>query len=261
MDERKYILIDKARDRMLAFTQSKSHTYANFTQVRNFVLAAIENVFGEDSSEFDRVSEAFGKDYYCENTSDIGVANSARRMNVELAYAEVDSIKEIHQEIYDLNPELVRGAQRVMEGSRSKVFLVHGHDELVRESVASFLRKIGLEVIILQEEAAGGATIIEKIERYSDVGFAVVLFTPDDVGGRSGGATAPRPRQNVVFEAGYFFGLITRSRVVVLYDESIETISDLAGLNYIKLDGSSGWKLGLVRELRAANMEFDETRI
>jgi len=51
----------------------------------------------------------------------------------------------------------------------NKVFVVHGHDEGARESVARFLERLGLEAIILHEQATGGRTIVEKLEHYADV--------------------------------------------------------------------------------------------
>ncbi|MFP3335587.1 nucleotide-binding protein, partial [Pseudomonas sp. SIMBA_064] len=65
-----------------------------------------------------------------------------------------------------------------------KVFVVHGHDEAALQGLARFLEKLGLEAVILREQPDQGRTIIEKFEEFSDgVGFAVVLLTPDDVGG------------------------------------------------------------------------------
>jgi predicted nucleotide-binding protein len=63
------------------------------------------------------------------------------------------------------------------------VFIVHGRKEGPREAVARLVTKLGLDPIILHEQASGGRTIIEKIEHHSDVGFAVVLLTGDDLGG------------------------------------------------------------------------------
>ena len=87
-----------------------------------------------------------------------------------------------------------------------KVFIVHGHDDGARETVARFLERIGLEAIILHEQANQGRTIIEKVVANSDVGFAVVLLTPDDEGCEKGGNPEPRARQNVLLELGYFIG-------------------------------------------------------
>lgn len=63
-----------------------------------------------------------------------------------------------------------------------KVFVVHGHDNEAKETVARFLAKLDLDPIILHEKESEGRTVIEKFEHHSDVGYAVVLVTPDDVG-------------------------------------------------------------------------------
>ena len=65
----------------------------------------------------------------------------------------------------------------------NSVFLVHGHDDAARESVARFVEQLGLRAIILHEQPNRGRTIIEKLEAHRLVGFALVLLTPDDVGG------------------------------------------------------------------------------
>jgi hypothetical protein len=69
-----------------------------------------------------------------------------------------------------------------IEPDSRKVFIVHGHDREARETVARFIQKLGLQPIILDEQPSQGKTIIEKFETHSDVHFAVVLMTPDDLG-------------------------------------------------------------------------------
>jgi predicted nucleotide-binding protein len=139
--------------------------------------------------------------------------------------------------------------------------VVHGHDEGAREAVARFLERIGFEAIILHEQANQGRTVIEKIEAHGDVGFAVVLLTPDDIGSAKGGAIAPRARQNVLLELGYFIGRLTRSRVCALKRGEVEIPSDFGGVVYETFDTTNGWKLALARELKAAGFEIDFNRI
>ena len=146
---------------------------------------------------------------------------------------------------------------------RSKVFVVHGHDDVARLAVARFLEQIGLEAIILSEQPDQGRTIIEKFEECAaDVGFAVVLLTPDDLGGV---ATAPvtgsRARQNVIFELGYFAGKLGRGRACLMRKGVVEIPSDLHGVIYTDMDVADGWKLKLVKELKAAKLEFDANRM
>ena len=96
-----------------------------------------------------------------------------------------------------------------------KVFIVHGHDNEPKLEMARLLEKLDFEAIILHEQINKNRTIIEKIEANSDVGFAVVLLTPDDHGGMSGKDSSPRARQNVILELGYFIGRLGRERVAV----------------------------------------------
>lgn len=140
----------------------------------------------------------------------------------------------------------------------SRVFVVHGRDEAILQQVARFLEALDLTPIVLFEQPAKGRTVIEKLERESDVAFAIVLLTPDDVGSLAGGGQLhPRARQNVVLELGFFLGKLGRSRVAVLYDESVELPSDYRGVEYIKLDAEGAWKLTLAREIKAAGFLVD----
>ncbi len=65
---------------------------------------------------------------------------------------------------------------------RNKGFVIHGHDEAARETIARFLEKLGPEPVVLHEQANKGHTIIEKFEDHADIAFTVALLTPDDVG-------------------------------------------------------------------------------
>lgn len=134
----------------------------------------------------------------------------------------------------------------------NKVFIVHGHNEIVKQSVARTLESIGLSPIILAEQPDKGRTVIEKFENEgNDVGFAVVLLTADDKGRKNKARTMQsRARQNVVFEMGYFMALLGRERVMLLLQEGVEEPSDLKGVVYTKLDKDGAWKYRLVKELR-----------
>jgi predicted nucleotide-binding protein len=153
-----------------------------------------------------------------------------------------------------------QGADAVSSDSRN-VFVVHGHDKAITESAARFLEKLDLHPIILHEQPNMGRTIIEKFEAHSDVGFAIVLLTPDDMGGlASGGELKPRARQNVILELGYFIGRLGRSRVCALYVEGVEVPSDIHGVLYVPYDNANGWRLKLASEIRAAGIAIDLNR-
>ena len=141
-----------------------------------------------------------------------------------------------------------------------KVFVVHGHNDAIRESCARFLERLDLQPIILHEQPNAGRTIIEKFQDYSDVGFAVVLLTSDDKGGAKNIdslALKPRARQNVIFELGFFLGRLGRSKVCALYEDGVELPSDYNGVLFTPIDAAGTWKFQLCREIRAAGIDVD----
>jgi predicted nucleotide-binding protein/predicted RNA-binding Zn-ribbon protein involved in translation (DUF1610 family) len=141
------------------------------------------------------------------------------------------------------------------------VFLVHGHDEEMKQAVARTLSKLDLNPIILHEQPNQGKTIIEKFEKNSDVQFAIVLLSPDDMSftkTTSPKDARPRPRQNVVLELGYFVGKLSRERVFALKrDGNLELPTDISGVAYTLYDGAGHWRFELVRELKAVGYTVD----
>ncbi len=138
---------------------------------------------------------------------------------------------------------------------KDRVFIVHGHDEVLREKIENFCRRIGLEPIILAENASCGMTIIEKIEHYSDVVFAIVIYSACDEGRQKGEKDFKnRARQNVVFEHGYMVAKLGRGKVVSLVDSDVEKPGDLDGIVYISLD--SDWQKNIMKELHAAGLNI-----
>lgn len=157
-------------------------------------------------------------------------------------------------------PESSAAASQIPSPESRKVFVVHGHDNEAKESTARFLEKLGLQPIILHEQPSSGRTVIEKFENYaSDIAFAVVLLTPDDVGTV---ATSPtnlkaRARQNVVMELGYFMGRLGRVRVCALHKGGVELPSDYQGVLYIEMDAAGAWKAKLAQEFVQAKLPIE----
>jgi predicted nucleotide-binding protein len=144
----------------------------------------------------------------------------------------------------------------------NQIFIVHGHDEAAKVSMARFISELGFKPIILHEQPNSGRTIIEKIEAYSNVGFGVVLYTPCDIGSKKGEAALnKRARQNVVFEHGFLIGKLGRPRVSAFVKEDIETPNDISGVVYTNLDSAGAWKVQLAKELQAAGYKVDMNKI
>lgn len=143
----------------------------------------------------------------------------------------------------------------MISNDTKNVFIVHGHADDLKYQISDLLRTIKLNPIILHKKTSSSRTIIEKIEKYGcEASAAVVLFTPDDFGNvKSEEEKNPRARQNVVFEAGYFMGLLGRDRVLlVVSDKSIELPGDLSGVVYSETSESD-----IAKELKAMGLDVD----
>ena len=148
----------------------------------------------------------------------------------------------------------------------NKIFIVHGHDEEMKQAVARTVENIDLKPIILHEQPNKGRTIIEKFEDYSDVNFAIVLLSPDDIAypkDKTPEDKEFRARQNVIFELGFFVGKLGREHVFILYREehNFEFPSDYSGICYTPYDSKGQWRFDLVGELKSCSYDVDVNKL
>ena len=146
----------------------------------------------------------------------------------------------------------------------NNIFVVHGHDEGMKNAMARALDQLELIPVILAEQPDEGKTVIEKFEKHADVGFAVILLSPDDLAYKKSENhkdAKPRARQNVILELGYFVGRLGRNKVMALIKGNIEQPSDIIGIVYTTFDDAEGWHKRLVRELRAAGYDVDANKL
>ena len=175
------------------------------------------------------------------------------------------------------------------------IFIVHGTDFTPVAELKTIIKESGLNPIVLREQPSKGMTLIEKLEKYSNVGFAFITLTPDDIGvgkmevrklfasvlgkenyamddffkwaedNSEAAATAikkmfemykDRARQNVVLEFGYFIGKLSREKICCLYKGNIELPSDMHGVCYVHFDNSINEVKGMIlKELTEAGYE------
>lgn len=220
--------------------------------------------YGQESEErigFSRVD--FGE-YHGQNDILSGIRYKSGLQEAKAIFKVY--LDELEQEDFDRAAERIKnvGGEIVkinnwVEKKYDKVFIVHGHDNALKQEVARIIEKQALEAVILSEQANGGKTIIEKIEENAEVGAAICLFTGDDYG-RAKDATSEnlRARQNVVFEAGYFMGKLGRGNVILIASPDIEIPSDLQGVVYTNKDM---WQTDVLRELKAIGYNVDFNKL
>ena len=161
----------------------------------------------------------------------------------------------------DIYGELIKVKSESNSPSISnKIFIVHGHDQGLKTDVERFVHEIGLVPVVLHRETDQGATIIEKFEKHSDVGYAFVLLTPDEISFTVDQENIQdnertkeyRARPNVIFEFGYFVGKLGRNKVCCLYKGETTLPSDLSGLIYKKVEDSiDSQAYSIIKELKA----------
>ena len=248
-------------------SESESATHAwskngKFTEWHQKVQSALRRSLGEDCQQLNSFkSVLYGPRIFSTGTPD-SVFHDSFKGGMKKARAIISSAI---QEYEDYEQPAGHNIDHTSADGNStisrKVFVVHGHDNEMKESVARFLERLDLEAVILHEQASGGDTIIEKFERNADVKYAVVLLSPDDVGAAKDKSNTPQPRarQNVVFELGYFVGKLGRSHVCPLVREPLERPSDIHGVVYIPFD-EGNWKIHLVKELKNLGFEVDANK-
>lgn len=171
-----------------------------------------------------------------------------------------DVTKELFQKGKDIMSNPV--AKTARDTDYTKVFIVHGQDELAKTEVARFIERLGFEPIILHEQASLGMTIIEKIEYYSNVSFGIVIYTPCDMGAKKGeDKLKPRARQNVIFEHGYLIGKLKRENVCALVKDDVEIPNDISGVVYIPMDQNKAWTMVIAKELKTAGYPVDMNKL
>ena len=255
--------LQRALDKIPELKQLRSHSL-QFEKWQRDTEVAISNTFRDKPKYLKDFSDIrFSPIVHFADASE-SYYQDAYESGLESAAAVLESmIDEIKEYWDDTDQPIPTSDTRVSSRKASnEVFVVHGKDDGAKETVARFLTKLGLEPVILHEQPNQCRTIIEKFEQYAQVGFAIVLLTPDDTGAARDqcGNSQLRARQNVIFELGFFIGKLGRDRTCALRKADVEIPSDYEGVLYITMDDQEAWKLQLVRELKAAGLDVDANR-
>ncbi len=230
--------------------------------LRRRAKMVIEQIFGDSSSYFRDLADIsfFPMEYPSDEPTYIQTWLSGKSHMSNLFNKMMEELTSIRKE------EEVGITIKSSTKLSNRVFIVHGQDEKMKEAVARMLEGIGLEGIILHKKANQGRTIIEEFVDYSDVSFAIVLLSPDDMAyekQQSPNEAKFRARQNVIFELGFLIGKLGREHVLAIYDElkDFEMPSDYAGVLYIPYDNAGNWRFQIVKELKACGYNVDANKL
>lgn len=151
-------------------------------------------------------------------------------------------------------------------GVPRRIIVVSGTDEVMKQTLTGALRKLGLAAVVMAEEPGQGKKIVERFADYKDVGFAVVLLSPDIYVYPKGEEATKRqrtPRQDVLLMFGFLLGKLGKERVLAFYRESPNFAFPLEfeGVKFTALDDRGSWRHTLIRELTALGYTVDAERL
>ncbi len=147
-----------------------------------------------------------------------------------------------------------------------RIIVVSGTDESMKQTITGALRKLGLTAIVMSEEPSQGKKIVNRFADYADVGFAVVLLSPDIYVYPKGEEATKRertPNQDVTLMFGFLLGKLGKDKVLAFYKESqnFKFPLEFEGVKFAPIDDRGSWKLALIRELTSCGYTVDTERL
>jgi predicted nucleotide-binding protein len=136
----------------------------------------------------------------------------------------------------------------------------------MKQTITGALRKLGLAPIVMSEEPGQGKKIVDRFVDYTDVGFALVLLSPDVYAYPKGEEATKReriPKQDVTLMFGFLLGKLGKDKVLAFYRESPNFAFpiEFEGVKFTALDDRDSWKLALIRELTNCGYTVDAERL
>ena len=151
--------------------------------------------------------------------------------------------------------------------ARTKIFVVHGHDQTSLEQLELVLRRLGLDPYILQNNDGQSKILIEALEKqiYEEAAFGIVLMTPDDYGyskNQTNEERTPRARQNVILEMGMIMASLGRDKTVILKKGNLELPSNVNGVIYLEFNEHvKEVAVKLANRMKGAGIDIQENLI
>lgn len=246
-------------DQMLADDIERCEEYLNQPSDETYG----KKLYIEITSRYDSIISGFGNglyNYYADqHFYDPEICGDSLLHNLRVLHGKMVAYQaKKNSPVATVNNSLKHSESDVKDNK--KVFVVHGHDNEAKQELARVLEKSDFEAIILHEQPNAGKTIIEKIERFSNVGYAIILYTECDKGRDKNipvDQEKNRARQNVVFEHGYLIAKLGRDRVCALVKGDVETPGDISGVVYIPMDENGAWKMKLAMDMQDVGLPVD----
>lgn len=184
---------------------------------------------------------------------------------VKGAYVCTEEFVAVTQQGSAATPQAQQAAS-TPSGPPRRIIVVGGTDESMKQTITLALKKLGLAAVVMSEEPRQGKKIVERFADYADVGFAVVLLSPDVYVYPKGEEATKRertPNQDVTLMFGFLLGKLGKDRVLAFYRErpNFRFPIEFEGVKFTALDDRDSWKHALIRELTGCGYTVDTERL
>ncbi|HEX8548582.1 MAG TPA: TIR domain-containing protein [Cytophagaceae bacterium] len=142
-----------------------------------------------------------------------------------------------------------------------QIFIVHGSDSHMSDKVESFLARLKLDFNIIDRNASAYRNLKQFVDIAKECDYAIVLFSPDDLGGKAGSVQQRyRVSQEVLLQMGYFLSHVGRKHLLLLYsgDKEIESPFDFEDIKFGAFDEEGKWKTFVIEALHKAGIYIDK---
>jgi len=146
--------------------------------------------------------------------------------------------------------------------SRVGLLIIHERDEDVEKALASFIRRLGFELLLINDNTEGIKAAIERIGHQTQIGFAMLLASAEDIAGAQAMDQPLSPAaRRTAFDMGFCCGKLGPDRVCVLHLSNAGLFHDENGVNYIPIDAAEGWQIQLAKQLKRSGLDVDLNKV
>ena len=185
---------------------------------RNQITDILEEVFGRDSTEYKRFSEAFIR---------VRISGEQQRLYKEELELRNTAILSIIQK-YE-----ILGIEEKLQGvnmEHPKVFIAHGGKSGALDKLCDFLTNLGVQPLVVEELPTKGMLVDDKVKKYQqEADCAIILATGGGIIEEKTGKQ--HPRLNVIDELARL-RVVFPKKTILLLEQKIELPSNVSGIAY-----------------------------
>jgi len=216
----------------------------SFTQWVQEVEGILANFFGDDSRQLKNFKDSVGKEVFVQHFYGGEDTEYGKR---QIAHAKA-ALNAILSEIEEFGlPE----TQEATTSSKPKAFIAHGGETKALEKLKSFLDALGIEPLIVEEQAIEGRLTESQVEHYlQQADCGIVLATQGGIIDAKSGSK--HPRLNVIDELGRLRKACP-DKTILLLERGTELPSNVSRIVHISFTRNNMEKAfsKVAKELRA----------